>query len=184
MLGLVGDSGSGKSTLLRALARLIEPDDGRVLLFGRDWDEFTPRLYRRKVCLLSQVPVALPGTVEDNLNYVLHLHRNLPRVDPRHLLTEVNLPPHLLTQNAETMSVGEKQRLALARALAMQPQVLLLDEPTSALDETNAVQVLDLLTAICSRKGLSAILATHIREHLRIAHRKLLLSDGEVTENE
>ena len=183
ILGLVGASGSGKSTLLKAVARLIEPDGGRVLLNGQDWNAFTPGRYRRTVCLLPQVPVALPGTVEDNLNFVFGLHRDLPPTDVRLLLEDVNLSPGTLSQVAESMSVGEKQRLALARALALKPRVLLLDEPTSALDEANAHQVLDLLFAVCSRRGLSAILATHISEHLRISHRRLRLLNGTVTDD-
>lgn len=180
ILGLVGASGSGKSTLLKAVARLIEPDSGRVLLQGQDWNQLNPFLYRRAVCLLPQVPIALPGTVEDNLRFVFKLHRNISGVDAGLLLKDVNLHPVMLNQVAESMSVGEKQRLALARALALNPRVLLLDEPTSALDDANAHQVLDLLSHICLQRGLSAILTTHNIEHLRISHRRLRLQDGRV----
>jgi len=128
--------------------------------------------------------VALPGSVEDNLRFVFRLHRDLPRVDAEQLLRDVNLSPQLLGQAAESMSEGEKQRLALARALVLNPRVLLLDEPTSALDDANAQQVLELLMKVCARRGLSAILATHVAEHLRVAHRTLTLSNGTVTEHE
>lgn len=183
ILGLAGASGSGKSTLLRTLARLSEPQSGRVLLKGRDWNEFTPTQYRRQVCLLPQVPIALPGTVRDNLNFVFHLHRDLQPTDLRNLLGDVNLSQEVLNQPAESLSVGEKQRLALARALALRPWVLLLDEPTSALDQANADQVLDLVANVCSTRSLSAILTSHIRERLRISHRRVLLSDGTVRED-
>ena len=185
VLGLSGPSGCGKSTLLRALARLLEPAEGNVWLNGRHWDELDVLEYRKQVCYLPQVPVALAGTVEDNLRYVFGLHRELkvPGV-PGELLDRVHLPRRLLGQAATTLSVGEKQRLALARALALQPGVLLLDEPASALDSPNAQHILDLLAEVCSGGKFSALITSHAVEHLRIAHRRLFLEEGSVVSRE
>ena len=179
ILGLVGKSGCGKSTLMRVLCRLLEPDCGRVWFSGQDWNNIDMLEYRRRVCLLPQIPVALPGSVEDNLRYVFDLHRDLtPPSDMGVLLDKVRLPRDLMAKEAVNLSVGEKQRLALARALALRPQVLLLDEPTSALDSENAEHITDLIAEVCRMEKLSAVLTSHIQQHLRITNRILRMDKG------
>jgi len=179
ILGLAGQSGCGKSTLMRVLCRLLEPDSGRVWFSGQDWSDIDILEYRRRVCLLPQIPVALPGSVEDNLRYVFDLHRDLtPPADMVVLLDKVRLPRDFMANEAVSLSVGEKQRLALARALALRPQVLLLDEPTSALDPENAEHVTDLISEVCHIEKLSAVLTSHIQQHLRITDRILQMDKG------
>ncbi|OGK08926.1 MAG: hypothetical protein A2Y63_03275 [Candidatus Riflebacteria bacterium RBG_13_59_9] len=181
ILGLAGPSGCGKSTLLRVLCRLHEPDSGCVWLQDRHWDEMGILEYRRRVCFIPQIPVALAGTVEANLHYVYDLHRDLARPkDIGELLERVRLPRNLLDQAASNLSVGEKQRLALARALALQPDVLLLDEPTSALDADNAKHIIELLAEICGNGALSALISSHISEHLHIAERTLIIEERSI----
>jgi len=179
ILGLAGQSGCGKSTLMRVLCRLQEPDSGKVWFSGRDWNEIDMQEYRRHVCLLPQIPVALAGSVEDNLRYVFNLHRDLtPPADISTLLDKVRLPRDLIDNEAVSLSVGEKQRLALARALALRPQVLLLDEPTSALDQENAEHITELIAEVCHKENLSTILTSHIQQHLRITDRILQMEKG------
>ena len=179
ILGLSGQSGCGKSTLMRVLCRLLEPDKGRVWFSGQDWDTIDTREYRRCVCLLPQIPIALAGSVEDNLHYAFDLHRDLtPRADVGTLLDKVRLPRDLMGHEAASLSVGEKQRLALARTLAVQPQVLLLDEPTSALDSENAEHIIDLIAEVCHMEKLSTVLTSHMQQHLRITDRVLWMEKG------
>lgn len=179
ILGLAGQSGCGKSTLMRVLCRLQEPDAGRVWFSGQDWNEIDMRLYRRRVCLLPQIPVALAGSVEDNLRYIFDLHRDLtPPADISILLEKVRLPCDLMANEAVSLSVGEKQRLALARALALRPQVLLLDEPTSALDAENAEHIIELIAEVCREEKFSAVMTSHIQQYLRITDRILQMEKG------
>lgn len=128
-----GPSGAGKSTLLRLLNRLADPEQGRVLFESRDVRELDPLELRRRAVLVQQLPAPIPGTVGDNVSYGARLlHRN---VDLGLLLEHVALPVSYHDRDAVRLSVGEQQRLMLARALALEPDALLLDEPTSALDE-------------------------------------------------
>jgi putative ABC transport system ATP-binding protein len=179
ILGLTGQSGCGKSTLMRVLCRLQEPDSGRIWFSEQDWNEIDTRVYRRRVCLLPQIPVALTGSVEDNLRYVFDLHRDLtPPEDAGTLLDKVRLPRDLMANEAVSLSVGEKQRLALARVLALRPQVLLLDEPTSALDVENAEHIIELICEVCHEEKLSAVMTSHIQQYLRITDRILRMKKG------
>jgi len=123
LTAMVGPSGSGKSTLLRLLNRLDDPDAGEVLLDGRNVAAYDVLELRRRVQLVGQVPVPFPGTVVEN-------------VGPgwEELLARVGLPVAVAERPADVLSVGEAQRMCLARSLARRPDCLVLDEPTSALD--------------------------------------------------
>lgn len=183
VLGLLGPSGSGKSTLLRILCRLIEPDGGTVAFHGQDWNTLSVLDYRKRVCLIPQVPVALPGTVAENFHFVRQL-AGLPAAEPpaEELLTQVGLPAHYTNERACELSVGELQRVALARALLLRPEVLLLDEPTSALDVDNAARIIALVQSVCESGGYSAVMTSHVPEHLRIAHRTVRLEAGRLSD--
>jgi ABC-type multidrug transport system fused ATPase/permease subunit len=130
---VAGPSGSGKSTLLRLLNRLADPDSGRVLYEGVDVRERDPLALRREVALVPQLPALIDGSVHDNVAYGPRLAGR--SFDARACLELAGLDPEFEHRDSAKLSVGEQQRVMLARALALQPQVLLLDEPTSALDE-------------------------------------------------
>jgi len=163
---LRGPSGAGKSTLLRLLCRLEEPQAGRVLLDGADIRAMAPAALRRRVAYLQQTPVVVAGSVRDNLLLPFSFKANagLPRPDDARLrqglagLSAADVP---LEQEAATLSVGQRQRLCLARALLTGPEALLLDEPTSALDPDSAAAVLAAAEDICLDRGVSVVLVSH-----------------------
>ena len=141
---MVGPSGAGKTTLLRLLNRLDDPDGGHVLFEGRDVRDYDVLELRRRVQLVGQVPVPVPGSVRDNL-------RVGGADDPgevAQLLERCGLNPALCEREADRLSVGEAQRMALARALVREPEVLVLDEPTSALDGANKRGVDELIRSL------------------------------------
>jgi ABC-type iron transport system FetAB ATPase subunit len=156
-----GPSGAGKSTLLRLLNRLADPEQGRVLFEGRDVRELDPLVLRRRAVLVQQLPAPIPGTVEDNVAYGARLLNR--QVDAERLLEHVALPRSYRDRDARRLSVGEQQRLMLARALALEPDALLLDEPTSALDEAARDAVEATLLHLCGDLGVSLVLVTHDR---------------------
>ncbi|MFN2503941.1 MAG: ATP-binding cassette domain-containing protein [Acidimicrobiales bacterium] len=149
LTAVVGPSGSGKSTLLRLLNRLDDPDQGEVLLDGRNVRLFEVLELRRRVQLVGQVPVPFPGTVAQN-------------VGPEwpDLLERVGLPAAIATRPADVLSVGEAQRMCLARALARRPQCLVLDEPTSALDTSSKAGIERLIRSLAD-EGLTVVMVTH-----------------------
>ncbi|KAM3231367.1 hypothetical protein ACQJBY_061504 [Aegilops geniculata] len=135
VMGVIGPSGSGKSTLLRALNRLWEPAPGAVTLDGADIRGLDVLALRRRVGMLFQLPAMFHGTVADNVRYGPRLRgETLTDAQVEELLGLSDLDAALASPPASELSVGQAQRVALARTLADDPEVLLLDEPTSALD--------------------------------------------------
>lgn len=177
---LVGASGSGKSTLLRLLNRLEDPDRGHVLFKDRDVCTLDPQDLRRRIGLVVQTPVMLPGTVRNNLEAGLRV-RGLRLDDPAAWLTRVGLAANLLDRPAKDLSGGEKQRVALARTLATGPEALLLDEVTGSLDPDAATAVESLITGL----KLPAIWVSHDMTQVeRVATRVYRLEAGALREVE
>src|SRR3954468_3815105 len=130
---ITGPSGAGKSTLLRLLNRLADPDAGAVRFRGSDVRDLDVLELRRTVGLVPQLPALLEGTVAECVAAGARFAgRPAPPCGP--LLERAGLDPSLADRQADQLSVGQQQRVMLARALALEPAVLLLDEPTSALD--------------------------------------------------
>ena len=175
---LLGPSGAGKSTLLRLLNRLAEPDQGTVRYHGTDVRELDPLELRRRVGLVPQLPAPVPGTVRDNVLFGPRLEGR--EVDPVRPLELAGLERSFLDRDASRLSVGEQQRVMLARALALEPEVLLLDEPTASLDAaaTEAVE-----SALRNLRDVSLVLVTHDAQQAeRLTDRTLRLREGTVAE--
>jgi putative ABC transport system ATP-binding protein len=162
---IVGPSGSGKSTLLRLLNRLADPASGTVVYEGKDVREYDPLALRREVSLVPQLPALIDGTVHDNVAYGPRLAGH--SFDARSCLELAGLDPEFEHRDATKLSVGEQQRVMLARALALQPRVLLLDEPTSALDQTARDAVEATLRGLRARTAISTVVVTHDMDQAR-----------------
>ena len=176
VMALVGPSGAGKSSLLRCVVRLDEPAGGTVLVAGQDAATLDPCALRRRVGLVAQAPVMLPGAVRDNLAYGLDAPQGLEDV-----LTAAGLDRTFLDRPARELSGGEAARVAIARALARDPGALLLDEPTAALDRDSAAAVEDLVRAL-ARRGLAILIVTHDEaQAARVATAATRLEGGAVT---
>ncbi|WP_228824344.1 ABC transporter ATP-binding protein [Nocardia blacklockiae] len=154
---VVGPSGVGKTTLLRLLNRLSEPSEGRILLDGVPIHELEVLELRRRVGLVPQQPVLLTDVVVDEIRVG---RPTLTDEEVRALLHRVGLAETFLHRRCAELSGGEAQRVCLARALAVAPEVLLLDEPTSALDEAAAAVIGDVVRDHC-RAGGTAVLVSH-----------------------
>jgi putative ABC transport system ATP-binding protein len=176
---LLGPSGSGKSTLLRLLNRLADPDSGRVLYEGTDVRERDPLELRREVSLVPQLPALLDGTVHDNIAYGPRLAGH--SFDARSCLELAGLDPAFEDRDASKLSVGEQQRVMLARALALEPRVLLLDEPTSALDHAARDAVEGTLNRLRARTAISLVVVTHdIDQARRLSDYVVRIDSGRV----
>jgi putative ABC transport system ATP-binding protein len=149
LTAMVGPSGAGKTTLLRLLNRLDDPDAGAVLFDGRDVREYDVLELRHRVQYVGQVPVTFPGTVAENVGD-----------EWEELLDRVGLPPSIGSRTADVLSVGEAQRMCLARSMARRPEALVLDEPTSALDTASKGGVERLIRALAD-DGLTVVMVTH-----------------------
>ncbi len=174
---VTGPSGSGKSTLLRALNRLVEPDGGEVYLDGIPTGTMDPLALRRKVGMIFQLPALFGETVEEA---VLYGSRLLGRgADVAGLLGAVGLEPALASRSPEGLSVGQQQRVSIARALALEPEVLLMDEPTSALDEAARDKIEGLVKDLNRREGLTFVIVSHdLAQVERLADRVVLVDSG------
>jgi putative ABC transport system ATP-binding protein len=176
---LVGPSGSGKSTLLRLLNRLADPDSGRVVYEGTDVRERDPLELRREVSLVPQLPALMDGTVHDNVAYGPRLAGH--SFDTRSCLELAGLDPAFEDRDSSKLSVGEQQRVMLARALALEPRVLLLDEPTSALDQAARDAVEATLRRLRARTAISVVVVTHDMEQAkRLAEYVVRIDAGRV----
>ena len=199
-LGIVGESGSGKSTLAQAILGLL-PFEGQLQVAGQAWQQPAMRnspanqALRRQVQVVFQDPFSSLSprlTVEEIVGEGLRVHA--PEADAAErrrrvlaALDEVGLTeaqfPGLLARYPHAFSGGQRQRLAIARALIVQPRLLVLDEPTSALDVTIQQQVLSLLQRLQREKGLTYLLITHDVDVVRaMAHEVLVMKDGAVLE--
>ena len=185
---IVGPSGSGKSSLVRLINRLSEPTAGTVYLDGEDIAELNPLLLRRRVAMVMQKPFMFEGTVMANLQRpFVYSQEPLPAADSielQHALEMTRLDTDLLERDSRTLSLGEQQRVSLARALITRPQVLLLDEPTSALDRPTGDHLATTFQDICRHQQLTVILVTHdLRLTEKIADHLIYLEAGRILES-
>ena len=180
-IAIVGPSGAGKSTLLRLINRLDEPTSGAILLDGEDTRALPPQALRRRIGLMMQRAYLCSGSVRQNIAYgPAQQNQQISDAEIDAWLSDVGLPGYG-ERDAQTLSGGEAQRVALLRALANQPEVLLLDEPTAALDEENRRSVEELIARLIQERQLTCLWVTHSLEQARLANRVLRLEAGQLT---
>lgn len=176
---VVGPSGSGKSTLLRLLNRFEEPTSGVIRLDERALPALDVHVLRRRVGLVAQHATMLEATVREEVRVARPI---LSDAQVTELLVRVALPEIELNDATATLSGGEAQRLALARSLAVEPEVLLLDEPTSALDDRSATAVDEVIRGLVA-DGLTVVLVSHDLERVAgLADSVMVLDHGRLVE--
>lgn len=159
---IIGESGSGKTTLIRLLNNIISCDRGEIHYNESDIGNLDPVNLRRSVIMLPQNPTIFPGTIKDNLLIGLRFSEK-PLVDNiklNEILNFVSLNKELL-DDCDNLSGGEKQRIALARVILIDPDVFLLDEPSSSLDEETERIIIEKLIAYTKEKNKTLIMVTH-----------------------
>ncbi|WP_106588877.1 ABC transporter ATP-binding protein [Salsuginibacillus halophilus] len=159
---ITGPSGSGKSTLLKVMNRLRTPDHGRIYYKNQPMEEIDPIQLRREVVMLAQDPVLFGDTVRENAE-AGRAFAELEEADEGEIKRQLEAFSlrHSLEQEANRLSGGEKQRLALARMMLMKPEVYLLDEPTSALDEKLEFDIMGQVVSQVQRQEGTMVFITH-----------------------
>jgi ABC-type methionine transport system ATPase subunit len=174
---VVGPSGAGKSTLLRTINRLIEPTAGEVYLDGQPTSGMDPLELRRRVGMVFQLPALFGDTVEEATIYGARLVGK--EADAGRLLELAGLDASFAGKDPGALSVGEQQRVSIARALALEPEALLMDEPTSALDEAARRRIEELVRELNASLGLTIVVVSHDLDQVsRVADRVVVLVDG------
>jgi peptide/nickel transport system ATP-binding protein len=191
-LGVVGESGSGKSTLARCVSRLVEPDAGRVTIAGTDFTALsgrTLRAFRKKVQLVFQDPYGSLDPRQKIGAMIAEgpvLHGESParaRKRAAELLELVGLDGRSAERYAHEFSGGQRQRIGIARALALEPELLIADEPVSALDVSVQAQVLRLLADIRDKFGLTMLFITHdLRVAAQVCDTIAVMRAGQIVE--
>ncbi|WP_420445162.1 ABC transporter ATP-binding protein [Candidatus Poriferisodalis sp.] len=190
-VGIVGESGSGKSTLVRLLCGLLVPSRGRITFDGRsvrDWLSQDRREFHRRNQIVFQSPAS---SLDPRLRIKTSLseptkaleQRKPEAAELRNWLQDVGLSGEVLSRYPHQLSGGQLQRIAVARALSVRPDVLYADEPTSALDVSVQAQVLNLLMGLKQRHGLTLVLVSHdLAVVARVCEQIVVLKDGQVVE--
>jgi len=185
-IALLGDNGAGKSTLLNLLAYLNQPSEGELQLMGHAIKSGLSSPQRKTIGYVDQQPFLLSGSISDNITLALKLQGIPSAQRPQRVaqaLQQVNLN-HLASQSAATLSGGELKRAAIARAIAHEPQILLLDEPFSHLDQSHIQQLELIIENLAAQKGKTVIFSTHDRlQGAALANTTINLIQGKITKS-
>jgi len=181
---LMGPSGAGKTTLLRLLNRLDDAASGTIRYCGEPLQSYAVTSLRRRVGFVFQTPVMFQGTVAENLAIAAEI-ATVPGVDiaerTRHVMALAELEPSLAERDAAELSVGQQQRVNIARALMAAPETILLDEPTAALDVDTSRGLLRTVRTLAGEQALTVVLTTHRPDDARqVGDRIVVLRDGRV----
>lgn len=180
---VMGASGSGKTTLLKCLNRLLEPESGRITLNGVDTSALSPVDVRRSIGMVWQTPFMFDETVRENLRRAGEYSQSGVHEQAYSRLLDRVAFDGDPDADARKLSVGQQQRVSIARALVCQPLVLLCDEPTASLDHENALRLEATFRELCAN-GMSVVFVTHDAGQAdRIADRTLVLADGTLSES-
>lgn len=184
-ISVIGQSGSGKSTLLKLFANLISPTSGAIYFDKKSYCEYDPVLLRRSIGYCPQLPYLFGSTVYDNLIFPFEIRKekfNKSKIID--LLEKLKLDESFLDRKVDSLSGGEKQRIALVRSVIFPPKILLLDEVTSALDKENKEIVENFIKDLNSQ-GITIMAITHDeKESVSIYSRRLTISNGFLVKDE
>ncbi|MBT7458718.1 MAG: ABC transporter ATP-binding protein [Flavobacteriaceae bacterium] len=193
-LGLVGNSGSGKSTLSNCLLNLIQPDHGKILYNGVRIDQFNAqqrKQYRKEVQLVFQDPFSSLNPkqkVQDILTEPMEVHQiganNAERIErAKNLLNQVGLAEEHLSRYPDAFSGGQRQRISIARALSVEPKLIVCDESVSALDRSVQAQVLNLFNQLKENHGFTYLFIAHDMEVVRyMSDRIMIIKEGKIVQ--
>lgn len=184
---LIGPSGAGKSSLLRLLNRLSEPTSGKIYLEHQEIQQIPVLQLRRQIMLVAQEPKLLGMTVREALAYPLVLQHLAKSAIAQRIQTYrelLHIPKDWLERTELQLSVGQRQQVAIARALVCQPKVILLDEPTSALDAGTASHVLTLLANLANEHQITVLMVNHQLDMAKLfCNRVLYLQEGQLQQD-
>ncbi|SDL02017.1 ABC transporter ATP-binding protein [Halanaerobium congolense] len=159
---ILGSSGGGKTTFLKLLNNMITADQGTITYQGKDIESYDPVSLRREIVMLPQDPQIFKGTIKDNFTKTEAItdNENSRNLNYNELLQKVSLTQDL-NDAADNLSGGEKQRLALARVMLLEPKVLLLDEPSSSLDKKTEEKIIKRVVDYVRKNNRTLIMVTH-----------------------
>lgn len=178
---IIGPSGSGKSTLLKLIGSLIQPTKGEVLYGDKNIYDIKMTEYRKEVSYFFQNALLFGETVEDNLRYPYEIRsETFNQTKAEEMLENLQLDKSILKKSINSISGGEKQRVALVRNLLYQPKVLLLDEITSSLDAQNRAIVKDHLKRLQSQDDITVLMVTHNEKEIENADRTIEIINGRI----
>jgi len=182
---ILGPSGCGKTTLLKMVNKMIPYDKGDIILDGKslsDWDKI--KLRRSIGYVIQQIGLLPHLTVSKNISFVLDItnaDQSLKEEKPKELIELVNLSPDLLTRYPRELSGGQQQRVGVARALAADPDIILMDEPFGAVDEIARTTLQDEIIKIHKKLKKTILFVTHdIQEALKLGTKIILMNDGKI----
>jgi tungstate transport system ATP-binding protein len=187
VLAIVGPNGAGKSTLFLVLARLLKAGRGQIIFKGQPIDFFHALEYRRQMALVLQEPLLMDMSVYENAALGLKFRgRSSTEIGDRvtHWLKRLGVA-HLSDRPARKLSGGEAQRVSLARAFVLEPNLLLLDEPFTSLDSPTRVRLLEDLKSVLTETKMTTIFITHdLQEAVKLATRMTVILDGRIEQSD
>lgn len=182
-ISIVGSSGSGKSTLLKMCADLIPITQGDIFFRNKSYKEYSPLDLRKKISYCVQIPYLFGEKVMENLEFPFKVRKektNRSRI--LELINIFNLDESVLDKDINSLSGGEKQRIAIARNLIYTPEVLLLDEATASLDKENASNIEEYIKSI-NKQGVTIVWVTHSEEQSKsIFTKKISMTEGKIVD--